>query len=263
MFDNGYRADGSQRGNPGLGALCEPVALKPLSTNVVQFILDTAEDVAVGLTGQPRATLRIEAASGLRFKLPPPAASLPTDEAAKKEFCRSLYASFFAYSKFISTGRAQRSFELAWGGKLLETLARNNRGRTDFASPFPTPDDDDVGDYDPGKLKDALGALSVSLKALQAAGLLGRWEISVPFEDDGKVVTIAIDDDITLGAQRLLREQRCFLYGSVTEVLTIAALDRAGIKFRMDSYLLDPSTTRIEDYNPTQLLISVSQLRDQ
>mgnify|MGYP004106979035 FL=1 len=39
-----------------------------------------------------------------------------------------------------------------------------------------------------------------------------------------------------------------------------SALKNAQLNFRLDSYFLDPSTTKQSIYNPTQLLVSVSNL---
>ena len=72
---------------------------------------------------------------------------------------------------------------------------------------------------------------------------------------------MAVDDDVTLPAQFLLREQGAALSGSAVLALTRAALERARITCRQDSYFLDPSTTALEVYDPTQLLVSLSDLR--
>ena len=46
LFDNGIRSDGTPRGNPVLGALCEPVPLKQVDEGVLKFVLDEALDSA-------------------------------------------------------------------------------------------------------------------------------------------------------------------------------------------------------------------------
>mmetsp|Transcript_30186 Transcript_30186/g.71136 ORF Transcript_30186/g.71136 Transcript_30186/m.71136 type:complete len:321 (+) Transcript_30186:174-1136(+) len=46
LFDNGIRSDGTPRGNPVLGALCEPVALEEMDERLVTVVLDEALDAA-------------------------------------------------------------------------------------------------------------------------------------------------------------------------------------------------------------------------
>merc|ERR1712224_623755 len=77
-----------------------------------------------------------------------------------------------------------------------------------FLSPFPKPDADIPLAYEEVKLTNALGAIEVALQKLQDGGLIGHWEISIPEDDYGEVVTIAIDDDVCLGAQILAREDQ-------------------------------------------------------
>ena len=47
LFDNGFRKDGTQVGNPVLGALCNPVALAPLDEVLAKSVLDLATDCAL------------------------------------------------------------------------------------------------------------------------------------------------------------------------------------------------------------------------
>ena len=101
-----------------------------------------------------------------------------------------------------------------------------------------------------------------ALDALQAGGIVGHWEISIPSDDYGEVVTIAIDDDISLGAQGLLREGRNgSLNGSVVTAITRAALGKFGISVAVDAFFLDPSTTKQDVFNPTQLVLNLSNIR--
>lgn len=175
-----------------------------------------------------------------------------------------------------SSGSKAAAFEEAWGKALFEKLSKGNRGRLDYSSPFPAPAADDLEEdeerlYDEGKLLDALGALSASFRTLEKGGLIGHWEISIPADDDGSVVTVAVDDDVTLGAQFLLfqkwdnsftpQQKQSSLKGSGVQALVKAALESSGITCRMDAYFLDPSTTKQGEYEPTQLLISMRNLR--
>jgi hypothetical protein len=136
-----------------------------------------------------------------------------------------------------------------------------NADRKDFRSPFPAPDPTDEQPYDQNALLDALGAVSVTLDKLQQGGLIGHWEISIPEDDYGNVVTIAVDDDITIGAQVLSKEQNQPISGSAVVALVRSAMDdRAKISYNMDTFFIDPSTTKQELYDPTQLLVSLSNL---
>merc|ERR1711924_44593 len=101
----------------------------------------------------------------------------------------------------------------------------------------------------------------MTLAGLQAQGLVGHWEISIPADDDGEVVTVAVDDDISIPAQVLLREQKMISISPV-QAAVVAACAKSGIKSRMDAYFLDPSTTAQEVYNPSQVLLSMSEIRD-
>eukprot|EP00980_Cylindrotheca_fusiformis_P029598 scaffold23584_cov127-Cylindrotheca_fusiformis.AAC.1 len=140
------------------------------------------------------------------------------------------------------------------------TFARNSN-RNDYSSPFPKPDATEDQPYDEATLLDALGAVSVTLSKLQGAGLIGHWEISIPEDDFWNVVTIAVDDDISIGGQILARESKAPLSGSVViAVIRSAMEDKARIPYKMDTFFIDPTTTQQELYNPTQLLVSLSDL---
>mmetsp|Transcript_12867 Transcript_12867/g.25391 ORF Transcript_12867/g.25391 Transcript_12867/m.25391 type:complete len:397 (+) Transcript_12867:78-1268(+) len=274
LFDNGFRSDGSRIGNPVLGSLCKPQPLKPLSPVLAQAMLDTAEEAAVKSLGQSRGVLssRVdEVRSLIQPAFERVAGGLSGDERLRKDHNSKVFIQFKAYSQFATARNAGTSFDAAWGQELFRTLAKGNRGRADYTSPFPPPPDLEAGDdarpYDEGALLDALGALSFAFRRLEDGGLIGHWEISVPADDDGNVVTVAVDDDISLGAQFLLRERGDFtqqstpLLGSAVQALVLAAIESAGIVFRQDSYFLDPSTTKQDIYEPTQLLLSMSNLR--
>jgi len=111
------------------------------------------------------------------------------------------------------------------------------------------------------------------LQALQDGGLIGRWEISIPVDDFGEVVTIAIDDDVGLNAQILAREaasqQRDATTANTLTGSPVVAMVRSAIEERaripygaLDTFYIDPTTTKNELYNPTQLLISIRNLGD-
>lgn len=282
LFDNGFRKDGSRVGNPVLGALCKAQPLQPLAPALAAAVLACAERAATQTLGVSRDALRTEAAAvgafararrrsafdvgdssvTPAFEPPPTLPQADQDAQVRFDFNGEAYAALKAASKFATNGRASSAaFEAAWGKELLAALAAGS-SRRDFKSPFPPPDPSETGRaYDDGKLLDALGALSASLRALEAGGLCGRWEISVPADDDGDVVTVAVDDDVTLPAQFLLREQGAALSGSAVLAVVRAALDQAGIACRTESFFLDPSTTKQSVYQPTQLLVSLSNLR--
>jgi hypothetical protein len=70
-----------------------------------------------------------------------------------------------------------------------------------------------------------------------------------------------VDDDISIGAQILSREQNQPVGGSAVVALVRHAMDeRAKISYNLDTFFIDPSTTRQELYNPTQLLVSLSNI---
>lgn len=158
-----------------------------------------------------------------------------------------------------------KTLDRLWGRNLLDRLAGPATAEYKFQSPFPKPDADIPLPYEEGKLTNALGAIEVALQKLQDGGLIGHWEISIPEDDYGEVVTIAIDDDVCLGAQILAREERSVLVGSPVVAMVRSALeDRAKIPYAaLDVFFIDPTTTKNELYNPTQLLVSVRNLGEE
>ena len=106
----------------------------------------------------------------------------------------------------------------------------------------------------------ALGKLTVTLNRLKAGGLIGYYEISIPYDDYGSVVTVALDDYVPIGAEILLSEQKNLCEGPMQALLR-ALFDKAGINCSVDTFYIDPSTTRQNDYNPTQLLLSLNGLK--
>jgi len=99
----------------------------------------------------------------------------------------------------------------------------------------------------------------VALDRLKEAGLLASYEISIPYDDYGSVVTVAVDDYVPIGAEILLSEQK-FLVAGIGQALVRSVVNRARISFSLDTFYIDPSTTRQDNYNPTQLLLSLSSL---
>ena len=270
MFDNGTRKDGTKIGNPVLGALCDPEPLRPLDMEFTRVVFDLALEVMKDRFGFDRSELQrkedqIQEKVGPAFSR---AAALsmtsPEEEneqqLKRKSFNRDMYVRMRAYGDLIPNKQDSRSLEKLWGQKLLATLAPD-ADRKDYSSPFPKPDPSDEQPYDEGALLDALGGVSVALKKMQDAGIIGHWEISIPEDDYWNVVTIAVDDDISIGGQILARESNQPLSGSSVLALVRSAMeDRAKISYKVDTFFIDPTTTKQELYNPTQLLVSLSDL---
>jgi hypothetical protein len=290
MFDNGTRKDGTKIGNPVLGALCTPEPLRALDSEFAKsMITKLAEDAMIlldngGGTTMDRSKLLQQKEAQVKEKVGPAFARAsavsstssstststaatvtvtPQEELDRQAFNRDLYIQMRTYGESILPQQKPenyREFEKRWGRNMLTSLAPN-ANRNDFRSPFPKPDSTEDQPYDEGSLLDALGGVSVSLSKLQEAGLIGHWEISIPEDDYWNVVTIAVDDDISIGGQILARESKLPLSGSaVVGIVRSAMEDQARISYKMDTFFIDPTTTRQELYNPTQLLVSLSDL---
>ena len=279
LYDNGFRKDGSRVGNPVLGGLCKPEPLLPLNDALANAVLESAEDALAGILGVGKDVIKqkIESVDNLvgpSFARAQDASS--EDEQKRNSYNRKIYSTMRAFGDLLLTNKdpktarlAAANFELKFGEQLLldnspPLVPSRLTNRQSFKSPFPPLSEDDKGDlaYEEGALLDALGTLSSALDVLQAGGLVGHWEIAVPSDDFGEVVTIAVDDDISLGAQSLLREgQGLSLNGSVVTALTRASLKHFGIESAIDAFFLDPSTTKQDIYNPTQLLLNLSNIR--
>ena len=293
LYDNGFRKDGTRVGNPVLGALCNPVVLGPFNQEFGSRVLYNGLNSAVGILdgnsmvgkdstndkefNKRRLQNTIESVESLvqpSFER----SIAKIDESNLDERQRQLY-NFATYTNikaindvFISTSTSSSSssssfstlskqFYVSWGNTLSSYLAPN-ADRNNYSSPFPEMKDEfEDYDYDKNDLLDSLGILNVALKEMQRNGLIGYFEISVPYDDYGSVVTIAVDDDITLGSQVLLREQGSRMNGSYVEALVRSVMEKANVKYSYDSFFIDPSTTKQSVYNPTQLLISLSNLR--
>jgi len=221
MFDNGFRRDGTRIGNPVLGALCTPEPLKELDTAVAQSVLSLAQEAAMNSFSTKDQASELQRNEARIKELVAPAFTRATTLTAtadskdeqplkRQEFNRDLYTKMRAYGDMMTSSTSSstpkaltatsRTFERRWGDNILAAFAPN-ANRKDFASPFPKPDPTDEQPYDEGSLLDALGGVSVVLQKMQQGGLIGHWEISIPEDDDWNVVTIAVDDDITIGGQ--------------------------------------------------------------
>ncbi len=299
LFDNGFRRDGVTRiGNPVLGALCNPVALSPLNQDFGNVILDYAFSSAAQVTTATATTTttdimnakvdsgnadfqrnmeKLQKSKDAVGSLVQPSFERSIakideqniNERQRQQYNFAMYTSIKAMNdEFVSSSSPSSSFSnmakqfyLSWGNTLTSNIAPN-ANRNDYSSPFPTMDDEfEDYDYNKNDLLDSLGILNVALKELQRNGLIGYFEISVPYDDYGSVVTVAVDDDITLGSQLLLREQGVRMNGSFVEALVRSVMEKANIKYTYDSFFIDPSTTKQNEYNPTQLLVSLSNLR--
>lgn len=319
LFDNGFKSDGTPRGNPVLGALCEPVPLKNVDETLVDRVLrgslaDAAfETIASGgmdkesleqLVDKTRLKVRpaferaVDAKAGADEKSKATGNGSPEamDEARKQQkYNLEVYARIRAYDEALATSttatqgsstssvdspspalskppsgvrvarQTGKKLELLWGRNLLDRLAGPSTASYKFTSPFPKPEADIPFSYNVNQLTNALGAIEVALQKLQDGGLIGHWEISIPEDDYGDVVTIAVDDDVCLGAQILAREQNSVLAGSPVVAMVRSAIeDRAKIPYvALDVFFIDPTTTKNELYNPTQLLVSVRNLGEE
>ena len=265
MFDNGFRRDGTPIGNPVLGALCTPEPLNSFDTATASVVMGLGKEAAAEALSVDSAALakkqqQIQQLIKPAFERAAKSVDDDTQGVQRQEFNRDLYAQMRAYGEFVPSRETSRKVERTWGDKLLAKLAPG-ADRKDYTSPFPKPDDTEFQPYDEGALLDALGAVSVALNKLQAGGLIGHWEISIPEDDYWNVVTVAIDDDISIGGQILGRERNQPLSGSEVVALMRSAMEsRAKISYKMDTFFIDPTTTRQEEYNPTQLLVSLSDL---
>ena len=274
MFDNGFRRDGTRIGNPVLGALCTPEPLKELDANMSTLVMDLGRDAAASVLNIDKTALQKKESEigdlvGPAFQRAAKSQSTTsterdTQESKRQLFNRDIYIESRTFGDLVPDNKSKRetsrSIERSWGDKMLATLSPK-AGRQDYNSPFPKPDPTDEQPYDEQALLDALGKVSVTLAKLQNSGIIGHWEISIPEDDDWNVVTIAIDDDISIGGQIISRERNQPLSGSLVVALVRSAMEtEAKIPYKMDTFFIDPTTTRQELYNPSQLLISLSDL---
>jgi hypothetical protein len=261
LYDNGVRKDGTPIGNPGLGALCQPVELLPLDDAIAKKILDTAIKSTL-LVANIKEDYLLNAIQDTKDLVRPSFDRSMTgseEEKKKKTFNFEFYSTLRSITKILEERKVDvRSFQLAWGRELVSNFAPSAT-RKDFISPFPEKADEfEDYDYDKKKLLDALGALSVALNNFKSGGLLSYVELSIPYDDYGSVVTIACDDYVPISAEILLSEQK--LGQGPIQALVVYLFDKATITFNVDTFYIDPSTTRQTDYNPSQLLLNLNSL---
>ena len=265
LYDNGKRKDGTPIGSPGLGELCSPEPLAPLDVSLTEIILVSAVKSASLVTSSKEDSLRKSIQEIKELVRPAFERSMQgntsVDETNRALFKLNLYATLRAITNLCKGDKASiKAFQVEWGSELLAKYA-STANRNDFVSPFPKGEDEFQDfDYDKNTLLDVLGKLTSTLKAFKTGGLLGYFEVSIPYDDYGAVVTVAMDDYIAIGAEILLSEQKLLCDGPVPALLR-SLLDDARINFSVDTFYIDPSTTRQDDYNPTQLLLSLSGLR--
>jgi len=269
LFDNGFRKDGTRVGNPVLGSLCNPQPLLPFDSTMADKILDLA--IISAATLNSNGSLKLDSLQDSIHE---------TEDLVRTSFERNIQSSsdeeekkhklfnfkFYSQMRAISNSTNKddqtslKTFQLTWGNKLVSELAPF-ADRKDYSSPFPEIKDEfEDYDYDKGDLLDALGTVKVALDNLRNAGIIGYFEISIPYDDYGSVVTVAIDDYVPISAEILLSEQNYGIGGPALAIIK-SAMDKAKIACSLDSFYLDPSTTKQDIYNPSQLLLSLNNLR--
>jgi len=262
LYDNGVRKDGTPIGNPGLGTLCTPVELLPLDTVFAEKLLETALKSATLVSATKEEYLQQVIQETKDLVRPSFERSMVgnDEEKRRKTFNFEFYSTMRAITNVLGERKVSiKEFQLAWGRELVSIYAPS-ANRKDYSSPFPDIDAIDDYDYDKNKLLDGLGALTVTLDKFKQGGLLSFVEISIPYDDYGSVVTVAVDDYVPITSEILLAEQKLLCQGPI-QALAVYLLDKASIAFAADTFYLDPSTTSQTNYNPTQLLLSLSNLR--
>lgn len=260
LFDNGFRKDGTRIGNPVLGSLCNPESILPLNEYEAMNLLRLAGK-STSIDANKLQKVIDENKSLVRSSFNRSLQSaVDEDERSRKKYNFEVYSTMRSISSLLNNSGQVRDFQLTWGSSLLSFLAPSAT-KKDYRSPFPEMKDDfEDYDYDKDVLLEALGALTVAFDKLKAMGLIGYFELSIPYDDYGSVVTIAIDDYSPIGAEILLSEQN-YNIGGIAQAMVRAALEKARVAYSLDTFYLDPSTTKQSIFNPTQLLISVSSLR--
>mmetsp|Transcript_9951 Transcript_9951/g.18685 ORF Transcript_9951/g.18685 Transcript_9951/m.18685 type:complete len:403 (-) Transcript_9951:2-1210(-) len=270
LFDNGFRRDGTRVGNPVLGSLCQPDPLLGLDVLKGNQILDSAIQCALhaGACSGDRDVLvrNIQSTKDLvrqSFDRARSQNAQGEDDEKRVVFNFELYSIMRTINNAIRNGKSLTKFQQSWGRDLLNILQTSTdyTNIENYMSIFDKKDDDfDDYSYDKRDLVRALAGLKVALDALKKIGLCGVSEISIPSDDYGNVVTIAIDDYVPLGTEMLLSEQK-YLIAGPAQAIVRASIKPTGISYDLDSYYIDPSTTKRSVYNPTQLLISLNNLR--
>lgn len=269
LYDNGTRKDGTPIGSPGLGELCAPEPLSPLDVRMTESVLAAAVKSALIASGDngssAKADVLNKSIQETKDLVRPSFERSMQDAVGEDEMNRGLfkfelYSTLRAITNFLKGDKTSiRSFELAWGNELVSMFAPS-ADRKDYVSPFPGKDDEFQDfDYDKDALLDVLGRVTVTLDKLKSGGLLGFYEITIPYDDYGSVVTVALDDYASIGAEILLTEQGIPCEGPI-QALARALFDKVRINCRIDTFYIDPSTTSQKDYNPSQLLLSLNGL---
>ncbi len=262
LYDNGVRKDGTPIGNPGLGSLCEPVQLLPLDTLFAEKLLETATKSATLVSATKEEYLQQVIDNTKDLVRPSFERSMVgnDEEKRRKTFNFEFYSTMRAITNILGERKVPiKEFQLAWGRELVSIYAPS-ANKKDYSSPFPDIDALEDYDYDKNKLLDGLGALSVTLEQFKQGGLLSYAEISIPYDDYGSVVTVAVDDYVPITSEILLAEQKLLCQGPI-QALAVYLLNKASIASAADTFYLDPSTTSQTAYNPTQLLLSLSSVR--
>eukprot|EP00984_Skeletonema_dohrnii_P000100 scaffold29_cov116-Skeletonema_dohrnii-CCMP3373.AAC.10 len=170
LYDNGVRKDGTPIGNPGLGALCEPVELLPLDTVFAEKLLETAIKSATLVSATKEDYLQKAIQDTKDLVRPSFERSMigSDEEKRKKSFNFEFYSVMRAITNVLTEKRVSiRDFQLAWGRELVSMYAPS-ANRKDYSSPFPKIDEFEDYDYDKNKLLDALGAVTVTLDAFKS-----------------------------------------------------------------------------------------------
>ncbi|GFH52971.1 hypothetical protein CTEN210_09447 [Chaetoceros tenuissimus] len=260
LFDNGIRKDGTRIGNPVLGSLCNPEPVLPLNEYEAMNLLRLAgKSTSIDATELQKVIDENKSLVRSSFDRSIESA-VDEDERNRKRYNFEVYSTMRSISTLLNNSGQVRDFQLNWGSSLLSLLAPTAT-KKDYRSPFPEMKDEfEDYDYDKDLLLEALGALTVAFDKLKAMGLIGYFELSIPYDDYGSVVTIAIDDYSPIGAEILLSEQN-YNIGGIAQAMVRAALERARVAYSLETFYLDPTTTKQSIFNPTQLLISISSLR--
>ena len=265
LYDNGKRKDGTPIGNPGIGEMCSPDPIQPLDVDLTQNILDAAVKSALLSSGSKSdAALNKEIQQTKDLVRPSFERSMQNandDEKNRGIFNFELYSTLRAIVTYLDKDKtALKAFSSAWGNELVSMFA-SNANRKDYVSPF-TEKEDEFQDYDYPKnsLLDALGKLTVTLDKFKAGGIIGFYEISIPYDDYGSVVTVAMDDYTTIGGETLLQEQNYDTDGPMQAIIRVLIRD-AGIKAdTLNTFWMDTNYKDSVNYNPTQLLLSLNGL---
>ena len=265
LYDNGKRKDGTPIGNPGIGEMCSPDPIQPLDVDLTQNILDAAVKSALLSSGSKSVdALNKEIQQTKDLVRPSFERSMQNandDEKNRGIFNFELYSTLRAIVTYLDKDKtALKAFSSAWGNELVSMFA-SNANRKDYVSPF-TEKEDEFQDYDYPKnsLLDALGKLTVTLDKFKAGGIIGFYEISIPYDDYGSVVTVAMDDYTTIGGETLLQEQNYDTDGPMQAIIRVLIRD-AGIKAdTLNTFWMDTFYKDSVNYNPTQLLLSLNGL---